>query len=118
RESDVALYGCQLGKVQASLGDCKLQCVSHESEACTLITYYKTSTSSNCYFHCESAARRAYGDQGRHTSRRRDAPRCPRIFQTSWRSCCSAQAPETRAARYLRSDVTNKSGGKETHRHN
>lgn len=62
REPDMALYGCQLGKAQVPLGECKLQCVNHDSEACTQIAYYKTSTGNNCYFHCESAVKGAYGE--------------------------------------------------------
>merc|ERR1740122_450509 len=61
-EANVALYRCQLGKAQMSLEECKLQCVNHDSGACTQITYYKTSAGNNCYFHCESATRGRYAE--------------------------------------------------------
>ncbi|CAK0799250.1 unnamed protein product [Prorocentrum cordatum] len=62
REANVALYGCQLGKTIASLEDCKLGCVGHDSGSCTQISYYKTAPRNNCYFHCESATRGPYDE--------------------------------------------------------
>lgn len=53
--ADRVLGGCQLGKLRASLDACKAECAGHDSGACTQISYYKTTSWSNCYLHCASA---------------------------------------------------------------
>lgn len=60
RHASKALYGCQLEYLRTSLADCKMQCVNHATGSCSAITFYMTSSRSNCYLHCESASQKYY----------------------------------------------------------
>uniref|UniRef100_A0A7S4PTA4 Uncharacterized protein n=1 Tax=Alexandrium monilatum TaxID=311494 RepID=A0A7S4PTA4_9DINO len=60
RKAEQALYGCQLERTRTSLEDCKVLCVGHATGSCSHLTYYKTSSRSNCYLHCDPASLGSY----------------------------------------------------------
>eukprot|EP00931_Biecheleriopsis_adriatica_P009454 TRINITY_DN110529_c0_g1_i1.p1 TRINITY_DN110529_c0_g1~~TRINITY_DN110529_c0_g1_i1.p1 ORF type:complete len:510 (-),score=139.73 TRINITY_DN110529_c0_g1_i1:79-1608(-) len=62
RRTDQALWGCILEKSGLSLEGCKEACLSHPSEACDRLTYYKTAVRHRCYLHCGSATEGTFAE--------------------------------------------------------